>query len=99
MPGCRLSIEADRDIAGIADYTLATFGERQVIKYLASLERTFQLLADFPGVGLPVDDLPIGCFRLVHQRHVIFYERATDHILIVRVLHASADFPPCCEEI
>ena len=93
MSSYRLSNEADADVADIARYTIATFGERQVIKYIAVLERTFQLLADFPKMGSASDDLRPGLMRFPNQSHMIFYTVATDHILIVRILHARADFP------
>jgi toxin ParE1/3/4 len=93
MPNYSLSNDADADVADIARYTLAKFGERQVIKYIATLERTFQLLADFPKMGLVTDELRPGLHRFPNQSHMIFYTIAVDHILIVRVLHARADFP------
>jgi toxin ParE1/3/4 len=93
MPSYSLSNDADADVADIARYTLAKFGERQVIKYIATLERTFQLLADFPGIGSTADDLRPGLMRFPNQSHMIFYTIAADHILIVRILHARADFP------
>lgn len=93
MPSYRLSNEADSDVTDIARYTLAKFGEHQVIKYIAKLERTFQVLADFPGIGSMADDLRPGLMRFPNQSHMIFYTIVANHILIVRVLHARADFP------
>ena len=92
MASFKLSGEADADIKGITDYTASAFGSRQAIKYSAALTTTFELLSRFPRIGLPSYDLRDGLYHFPHKSHVIFYTQAHDHILIVRVLHARADF-------
>ena len=91
MPGYRLSAEADLDIEAITEYTIGAFGPMQAIKYVAALEQSFETLANFPRIGLPTYDLRQGLYRFPHQSHVIFYTYASDHILIVRILHGRAD--------
>lgn len=92
MANYRLSELAAADVESIVEFTVETFGALQAVKYHASLERTFQLLADFPRIGLPTYDLRPGLYRLPHKSHTIFYTHGLDHILIARVLFARADF-------
>jgi toxin ParE1/3/4 len=92
VPDYRLSHEADADLGSIADYTLAVFGKRQVVKYLSGLHGTLQNLADFPGLGLPVGEKHLALYRFTYEKHVVFYSIAADHIFIARVLHGQIDF-------
>ena len=46
MPRFRLSSRAESDLAGIADYTIETFGLEQARRYIDGLEACFQTLAD-----------------------------------------------------
>ena len=92
MPSYRLAPDAFEDLVDIADIGIARFGQLQSAKYHASLERTFDILAGFPRIGSPSYDLREGLYRFPHKAHVIFYTHAPEHILIVRVLPARADF-------
>jgi toxin ParE1/3/4 len=47
----RLSKRAERDLIEIYDVTDETFGSYQAEAYLAGLDRTFDLLANFPALG------------------------------------------------
>jgi toxin ParE1/3/4 len=92
MPGYRLSIEAAADLESIGDDGTATFGFAQALKYYLALESRFELLAQFPRIGLPTYDLFPGLYRFPYMAHVIFYTIAPEHIFIVRVLYGKADF-------
>ena len=76
----------------IGDESIQKFGMLQARKYHLELERRFDLLGEFPGIGIASDDLRPGLFRQPHVAHTIFYTIHPDHILIVRVLPARADF-------
>jgi plasmid stabilization system protein ParE len=52
MPGYRLSTEAVADLESIGEFGIAAFGLAQALKYLLALESRFELLAQFPRVGL-----------------------------------------------
>jgi plasmid stabilization system protein ParE len=49
--------------------------------YFAGLERTFGLLADFPGIGQSADNLVAGYRRFRFQAHFIFYSEDADGIV------------------
>ena len=92
MPSYRLSAEAAADIAAIGDYGIATFGLAQALKYHLGLESRFELLGQFPRIGTPTYDLRPGLYRYHYVSHTIFYTIEPDHVFIVRVLYARADF-------
>jgi toxin ParE1/3/4 len=92
MPSYRLSAEAADDIENIGEFGIATFGLAQALKYLLALEARFDLLGQFPRLGLPTYDLRPGLYRYPYASHTIFYTIEPDHVFIVRVLYAGADF-------
>jgi toxin ParE1/3/4 len=58
------------------------------------LERTFGLLADFPGIGISVHELVPGHRRFRFQSHYIFYTQEADHVLIRRLIHVKQALRP-----
>ncbi len=91
MADYRLSSRADTDLAGIADYTLETFGIEQARRYRDGLDADFQILADNPLLGQSADHFAPQLRRLEHQSHVIFYVPKNYGALIVRILHTSME--------
>lgn len=61
----RLSIPAERDLAGIAQSTLERWGSAQCLRYGHLLENALQQLARLPTMGRPRD---IDVARVLHQR-------------------------------
>jgi len=92
MPSFRLSAEAAADVEAIGDYGIATFGIPQALKYHLALESRFELLGEFPRLGMPTYDLRPGLYRYPYESHTIFYTIEPDNVFIVRVLYAGADF-------
>ncbi len=86
-----LSIEAERDIDNILDYTLVTFGPTQAEDYYLSLRGCFELIAENPEIGRTRPEVAPGLRSYSHRSHVIYYEVRDDHLLIVRVLHQRMD--------
>ena len=99
----RLTREAERDLAEIARYTVATFGADQAMRYAALIERAFGLLVEDPDcpASRRRDDLRPGvrCLHLSRAAarrhaasHVLYYHLAdgadgAQDIVILRVLH------------
>lgn len=50
-----------------------------------------ELLAQDPSRGRPANHIRAGYYRRSVGAHVIFYERASYGIAVVRVLHARMD--------
>jgi toxin ParE1/3/4 len=68
----RLSIRTRADLVHIYGSSQANFGRYQADAYYAGLERTFGLIADFPGIGINSAELVIGYRRFRFQSHYIF---------------------------
>ncbi|MGO8777403.1 MAG: type II toxin-antitoxin system RelE/ParE family toxin [Rhodomicrobium sp.] len=63
MPSYKLSEEAALDVEFIIDDGLREFGINQALKYHLGLESRFELLAQFPRIGLPTYDVRPGLYR------------------------------------
>ena len=94
MAEYRLSDRAVADLNAIYDYSQTRFGTYQADAYHAGIERTFGLLADFPRIGLPADELSAGYRRFRFQSHYIFYTEEADHIVIRVIFHTAQDLRP-----
>lgn len=87
MSGYGLTLEADRDIEGIARESIVRWGWDRAETYVADLHRAFDLLSTFPDLGRSIGHVRPGYRRLERASHVIFYIRQDGGVLIVRVLH------------
>ena len=91
MADFRLSPRAETDLAGIADYTIESFGVEQARQYRDDLEACFRNLVRNPRLGRRVEWLAPGLRRFEHRSHVVFYAEHEEGVLIIRVLHARMD--------
>ena len=94
MGNYRLSPKARSQIRDIGQFTKRRFGDYQAKAYHTGLERTFELLADFPKMGVVADELLIGARRFRFQSHIIFYTEDGDNILIRALFHAAQNLRP-----
>lgn len=94
MAEFRLTDHARADLIDIYDFTESKFGAYQADAYYSGLVRSFGLLADFPSIGQPVDELAAGYRRFRFQSHLIFYTVQPDHVEIRAVIHNAQDIRP-----
>ena len=94
MAEYRLSLRAERDLLAIYLYTEEKFGAYQAEAYHAGLERTFGLLADFPGIGTSADEIRTGYRRFRFQSHYVFYTQETGYVFIRGLIHVRQDLRP-----
>lgn len=87
MAKFRFSRRAEDDLFNIGVYTLRTWGEAQVVRYIDNLEICCQMLADNPGLGRPCDHIRVGLRRMEQGKHVVFYRQEPGGILVSRILH------------
>jgi len=78
-----LSDFAAKTLEDIYEYSYRSFGKLQAREYYASLERTFDLLADQPGMGRSYH----GYRRHVHGKHIILYRERDQAIEILFIFH------------
>lgn len=89
MASLRFSNSAKADLLKIGAYTLETWGVAQAGRYLDRLERCAKMLASNPLLGRPCDWIRPGLHRFETEKHVLFYRRGRNGILVVRILHQS----------
>jgi toxin ParE1/3/4 len=94
MARYKISGRARTHLYDIYEYTASTFGEYQAQAYHSGLERTFGLIADFPGIGQLAEELAKGHKRFRFQAHFIFYTEEADHILIRAIFHHAQKIRP-----
>ena len=87
MATFRLTRAAEADLLEIAEYTLRTWGEAQCSTYLARLEDYCQRLADHTILGRPCNNIRPGLRRGEQGKHIVFYRRDGEGILVLRILH------------
>jgi toxin ParE1/3/4 len=65
-------------------------------RLLDEVELVVQLLAAFPEIGRPREELRPGVrsFRLRQFRHVLFYRLNQDNIVLLRFLHGAREIQP-----
>lgn len=65
-------------------------------RLLDEVELVVQLLSAFPEIGRPREELGPGTrsFRLRRFRHIVFYRRTDDEIVLLRILHGARDIQP-----
>lgn len=94
MPDFRLSIRAEADLIPIYTESEAQFGTYQAEAYFSGLRRTFELIAEFPRIGLRSDEIAPGHRRFRFQSHYEFYTSEADHVLIRTLVHVRMNLRP-----
>ncbi|PCH81351.1 MAG: toxin, ParE-ParD toxin-antitoxin system [Hyphomicrobiales bacterium] len=85
----RRTLEARRDLIGIARYTNNQWGKKQLHAYMSELEETIQqLIRDPQKNGLERFKIKHGLRTLTHKNHYfIFYRIEDESVILLRVLH------------
>jgi plasmid stabilization system protein ParE len=84
-----------RDQKQIIDYLSKVHAETAALRFLQALDDTIAFIADFPDLGNPWESSNPRHgglrYRLVRdfENYVVIYRRHGQHVLILRVLHAS----------
>ena len=94
MAEFRIAPGARNDLLDIYEFSESRFGATQADAYLSGLERTFGLLADFPGMGSSCDEVLARLKRFRFQSHYVFYFAEVDHVLIRGVIHVRQNIRP-----
>lgn len=82
-----VSKRAAKQIEGILEHSYLNFGLDQALKYKTGIERSFQLLADNPEMGRKCDEVRNGYHRHEFERHIIFYRKSKNGVLITAVIY------------
>ena len=94
MSRYRLSKLAEKDLAGIWQYTLEHWSREQANKYVNGILNACADITRAPeSVGRPYEHVREGYRKYLYGRHVLFYKIMEDgSALISRVLHERMDF-------
>ncbi|EGR2498596.1 hypothetical protein VCSRO55_3595 [Vibrio cholerae] len=85
----KLSQLAQEHLLKIKHYTIENFAEAQWQKYKSTLLSGFQTLAENPGLGKSCEDIYQSGFYFPVGKHMAYYTKEPDFILIVAVLGQS----------
>lgn len=88
-----LSLEAEKDIEEIFDYTEQIYSLEQAVAYVSQFETLFEKLIHNPQLGRKRDEIRKSLRSLPKEHHVVFYRIFDDRVRIVRILHESRDLP------
>ncbi|MBV8976921.1 MAG: type II toxin-antitoxin system RelE/ParE family toxin [Alphaproteobacteria bacterium] len=86
-----LADRARADLWSIARYTEREWGATRKKRYMAFLRERLGTLLRHPDLGPVRDDLGSGYRSLLAGSHMIFYRRAGEGIVVIRVLHQRMD--------
>lgn len=88
------SPEAKKDIKGILEYSLETFGEPQTDNYKDEMNNAFISIQKMPTIGHVRKDTPLNYLSLVSGQHSIVYriDKKINKVLVIRILHSRMDF-------
>lgn len=92
MKRYRLTQKAEQDIRKIWNYSADEWGEVQADKYLYGLEEKLDQICDSPDtIGVKRDSLKSGYMSSLYEKHIIFFKKAENSIIVIRVLHQRMD--------
>lgn len=91
MSQYQLSRNAERAIEAIAEYTDSNFGESQTEAYLTGLESSFDLIGQFPDIGVAAFEIKQGLRRYQFQMHNIFYTQHEGFVLVENIIHTACN--------
>jgi toxin ParE1/3/4 len=87
-----LSPRAQEDVLDITNYTLHTWGEEQMNRYVDGLNLKFLDLAEAPRHFPRRNDAGRGMRSARYGAHVIFFRITGTGIRVIRVLHHKQDY-------
>ncbi|MCR9140314.1 MAG: type II toxin-antitoxin system RelE/ParE family toxin [Alphaproteobacteria bacterium] len=84
---------AKQDLKSIFTYTIRKWGVTQAKRYSDQLHSHIQKIASSVVFSKQVQNSDRDLQQSATGRHLVIFEQADDHILIVRILHEAMDVP------
>jgi toxin ParE1/3/4 len=91
LTALQITPRAARDLAGIARWTMKTWGAARMERYLRALHARMEWLLLHPSAGRIRDDVQPGYRCFAEGQHLIFYITQADGIAIIGVPHQAMD--------
>ncbi len=89
MSGYRFSPNARAALGVLLSQSLLNFGKPQTDRYMEGFLRTFELIAQFPGIGRRASKLKPGLLRYRYESNYIFFTVENDYVLVREIFHTS----------
>jgi toxin ParE1/3/4 len=89
MAGYKFTPNASTALDVLLSHSLQNFGKPQTNRYMEGFRRTFELIAQFPGIGRPAGEFRRGLRRYRYESNYIFFTVEEDHILIREIFYTS----------
>jgi toxin ParE1/3/4 len=86
-----LTLAAERDLIDIYLFGVVEFGAKQAERYSVQISAKMTLIADNPSFGADYSFVQSGLRRAECGAHAIYYRRAGEGILALRILYARMD--------
>lgn len=86
----QISRQAEQDLEDIWCY-LQQQDKLQADNQISQIINRFPMLSQFPDMGKKRDNLLVGLRSFPVPPHIIFYNKTSDSIQIIRILHQSRD--------
>ena len=84
----RLTAAARRDIEGIRQHTLETWGRETWLEYVTGADEIFRRILDNPLVGVNRDGLAPRLRSVLYRSHIIFFTTTqSGQRVVLRMLH------------
>lgn len=87
ISGYRLTPAAQKDLAGIWDYTAGRWSADQAESYLNGLREVLETLVTFPEMARERAELDPPVRLHPYRSHLIVYRIEGDRLAVIRVLH------------
>lgn len=86
-----LSPQAEEDFADILQYTLQTWGEKQMYVYRAVIDKALLIIQQNSEIGHQRPEISKKHRSFPAGQHVIFYRSDQRAVYVSRILHESMD--------
>jgi len=86
--GLTFSMLAQRDVDDILAYTLENWGERQLAKYKAKMDKAFDTIITTSHKRKKIES---GLYIFPIEKHRIFYCIEHNTVIVIRILHQRMD--------
>ena len=94
-----LTHNAAEDIANIETYSIAEWGERTALKYVADIEAALERLRTHPDLLRPEERFHPDLMFYRVNKHLLVCDVYDGTIIVLAVIHASRDIPSRLAEL
>ncbi len=91
MKKYKLSLQAEKDFLTIFLTGLEQWGEKQAEKHTNDLHECFNMLSEYPDMGMIREELKEKPKNFVKGEHIIFYRKVNDELIEIATTPKHGD--------